>query len=54
MFPDQLSEVVSRGMRRNLLKSPDIRLLTSTSCGDIFRFRTARLARSHVRTNLAA
>ena len=39
---------------KNFRKTPAIRLLTSTSCGDILRFWTARQARSHVRTNLAA
>ena len=38
MFPDQLAEVVSQSMPRNLLESPDIRLLTSTPLGDIFAF----------------
>jgi hypothetical protein len=35
MFPNQLEEVMSQSMRSNLRKSPAIRFLTSTSCGDI-------------------
>jgi hypothetical protein len=49
LLPDQVAGAVSESVGRNLGRSPDVRLLTSTSCGDIFRFRTERLARSHLR-----
>jgi hypothetical protein len=48
---ENVAEVLSQSMSRNLLKLLDIRLLTSISFGDIFRFRTARLARSRARAN---
>jgi len=51
---NQWASVQVKSMGKSLRKSPAIRLLTSTSCGDIFRFWTARQVRSHVRTNLAA
>src|SRR5207253_1361836 len=46
MFPDQVADVVLQSMGTNLGKSPAIRLLRSSSCGDIFRFCSARHARS--------
>jgi hypothetical protein len=36
MFPNQVVEVVLQSMGTNLLKSPAIRLLTRSSCGDNF------------------
>ncbi len=36
LFPSQVAEVVSQSMGKKLSKSPSIRLLTSTSCGDVF------------------
>jgi len=54
MFPNQVVDVVLQSMGTNLGKSPAIRLLTGSSCGDIFRFWPARHAGSQVRSNMVA
>ena len=45
---------MSKSIGKNLRKSSSTCLFATTPCGEIFRFWTARQARSHERTNFAA
>jgi len=53
-FPNEVAGSRVTKQRQESAKISIYSLLTATSCGDIFRFWTARQARSHMRTNLAA